>query len=130
MAETTIEEQNELAEKTYRSIGQFMYEFSQTEYTIRHHLAQQLKPDDIFFAAVVQSYDVGLLCNVTKQVVKASMTVERATVIESLINQFMKLNEDRIRVAHGLWMPHHSGGVVQHVSRNSLEPKMMPQSFA
>jgi hypothetical protein len=34
--------ENETAEKTYRAIGRFMFEFSQVEYTIRHHLAEEI----------------------------------------------------------------------------------------
>jgi hypothetical protein len=110
-------------EKTYRAIRRFVYEFSQTEYTIRYYLAEELDLKDAFFAPVLQSYDVALLCNVAKQIIKIS-SPEKAAEIENLINQFLKLNEERTRVAHGLWVPFFGGGMVQHVSRSNLQPKM------
>jgi hypothetical protein len=39
-------------EKTYRAIGRFMFEFSQVEYTIRHHLAEAIELRDDHFHAV------------------------------------------------------------------------------
>jgi hypothetical protein len=119
-----VELEPEAAEKTYRAIGRFVFEFSQTEYTIRHFLGEEVNLAKQYFFAVIQSYDVGLLCNVTKQVIKISMDASRAAEIEKLINQFLKLNEERTRVAHGVWVPYFQGGMVQHVSRSSLQPKM------
>src|SRR5580704_11632264 len=54
--------------KTYRAIGHFMFEFSQTEYTIRHYLAEEIGLNEEHFAAVVESYDVGALCTVAIEV--------------------------------------------------------------
>jgi hypothetical protein len=54
------------ANKTYRAIGRFIFEFSQVEYTIRHNLGQQIGLDEKYFTAVIESYDVGLLCTVAK----------------------------------------------------------------
>jgi hypothetical protein len=48
------------AEKTYRAIGRFIFEFSQAEYTIRHYLAQEIGLDEEHFSAVVESYDVAI----------------------------------------------------------------------
>ena len=56
------------AEHTYRAIGRFIFQFSQAEYTIRHHLAQEIGLDEAHFSAVVESYDAVLLCNVAKAV--------------------------------------------------------------
>jgi hypothetical protein len=112
------------AEQTDRAIGRFIFEFSQAEYTIRYYLSDEIKLEKEFFAAIIQSYDVGTLCNVAKQTTKISMDEVRAVKVEKLINQFLKLNEERTRVAHGLWVPYFKGGMVQHVSRTSLQPKM------
>jgi hypothetical protein len=109
------------AEKTYRSIGRFIFEFSQCEYTIRHFLGEEIKLDERFFGAVVESYDVAMLCTITKQVFSITRSPEMALRIEKLINEFFKLNQERIRVAHGLWNPSTDGGTVHHVSRNTLK---------
>jgi hypothetical protein len=46
---------------------------------------------------------------------------EEAEEIADLLNRFYKLNGERQRVAHGVWVPYFRGGMVQHVSRNSLK---------
>jgi len=77
--------------------------------------------DERFFGAVVDSYDVAMLCTITKQVFSITRSPETALRIEKLINEFFKLNQEGIRVAHGLWNPSTDGGTVHHVSRNTLK---------
>jgi hypothetical protein len=122
MAEDMIPE--ELAEKTYRAIGYFMFQFSQTECSIRQLLGSEIKLDEKFVPAILQSYDVGALCNVAKEIFKKTRSAKEAEEIASLINRFYKLNGERQRVAHGVWVPHFRGGMVQHISRTSLKPVM------
>lgn len=109
------------AEQTYRAIGRFMFEFSQVEYAIRHYLGEAIGLDEKYFSAVVESYDVGLLVTVVKEVLKTSYG-QQGSQIEMLLNRFHKLNIERMRVAHGLWVPSMDGGTVHHVSRNKLSP--------
>jgi hypothetical protein len=101
-------------DQTYRAIGRFMFEFSQAEYSVRHYLGVELGIKDEYLTAVVESYDVGMLTNVAKEVFKKSRK------IVGLLNRFWQLNEVRMRVAHGLWAPSMKGGTVQHFSRNKL----------
>jgi len=68
MAEEMVPE--ELAEKTYRAIGYFIFQFSQTEYSIRQLLGHEIKLVEKFVPAILQSYDVGALCNVAKEIFK------------------------------------------------------------
>ena len=110
------------AEKTYRAIGRFIFEFSQVEYTIRHYLAAEIGLTEKYFAAVVESYDVGMLTTVAKEVFKKARGKEDSAGIEKLLNRFRELNDQRKRVAHGLWVPFMDGGTVHYVSRNSLNP--------
>jgi hypothetical protein len=110
------------ANKTYRAIGRFIFEFSQVEYTIRHNLGQQIGLDEKYFTAVIESYDVGLLCTVAKQVFGVSRNKKNGLLIKKLLDKFMELNGVRIRVAHGLWNPSDDGGSVSHVSRSNLKP--------
>lgn len=114
----------EAAEMTYRAIGRFIFEFSQGEYAIRHYLAQEIGLDEEHFSAVVESYDVGLLCTVAKAVFDKTRAHKNATEIKELINNFRALNDNRNRVAHGLWVPFKDGGTVHHVSRGSLKSHM------
>jgi hypothetical protein len=91
------------AEKTYRAVGRFIFEFSQAEYTIRHYLAQEIGLDEEHFSALVESYDVALLCTVAKEVFNKSRANTNAAGIKDLINNFRALNDNRNRVVHGLW---------------------------
>ena len=113
-----------VAEKTYRAIGRFIFEFSQVEYTIREYLAQEIGLRDDHFAAVVQSYDVALLCTVAKEVFGKSRANTNGAAINDLIGKFLALNDERNRLAHGLWVPFKDGGTVHYVSRGNLKPKM------
>jgi len=108
------------AEQTYRAIGRFMFEFSQVEFAIRHHLAEEIGLNGEHFSAVVESYDVGVLTTVAKEVFKKTRNKENGTEIGKLLDRFRELNEGRKRVAHGLWVPFMEGGTVHYVSRNKL----------
>ena len=113
------------AEKTYRAIGRFIFEFSQAEYTIRHYLAEEIELDEQYFSAVVESYDVAVLCTVTKEVLDKSRANSNAAAIKDLINNFRALSDDRNHVAHhGLWVPFKDGGTVHHVPRSNLKSRV------
>jgi len=110
-------------DETCRAIGRFIYEFSQTEYTIRHYLALEIKLDEQHFDAIVGSYDVALLCTVATKVFHDTRDKENAEQIEKIIKEFRRLNDERNRVAHGLWVPFKDGGTIHHVARSSLTSK-------
>jgi hypothetical protein len=111
------------AEKTYRAIGRFIFEFSQAEYTIRYYLAEEIGLNEEHFVAVVESYDIAVLCAVAIEVFGKSRANGNSAEIKDLINNFRELSQNRNRVAHGLWMPNKDGGTVRHVPRN-LNPRM------
>ena len=110
------------AERTYRAIGRFIFEFSRAEYTIRYHLAQEIGLAEEHFLAVVESYDVAMLCTVAVAVFGKSRADANGAEIEDLINIFRELTQNRNRIAHGLWVPFKEGGTVHHVPR-SLKPR-------
>lgn len=109
------------SEKVYSAIGRFIFEFSQAEYTIRYYLAEEIGLDDEHFSAVVESYDVSMLCEVALKVFGKSRAKPNLAEIEDLINKFRDLNASRNRVAHGLWVPFKDGGTVHYLPR-SLKP--------
>lgn len=115
-------------EKVYRAIGRFIFEFSQVEYTIRHYLAEEIWLKEEYFTPVVESYDVAVLCNVAKNVFAKGRPGEFAARIEKGIHRFFDLNNDRNRVAHGLWVPFKEGGTVHHVSRNLNAVRLQNQA--
>ena len=118
----TAKSQDQDAEKTYRAIGRFIYEFSIVEFVIRLKLAEEIglnKQHD----AVVEGYDVRMLCAVAKDVFSKSRAKEKADLIKRLINEFSKLNDIRNRVVHGLWQPQMEGGAVRHFYRQKITPE-------
>ena len=109
------------AEKTYRAIGRFIFEFSQAEYTIRHYVGELIGLNDNYFSDIVESYDVGLLCAIALSVFEKSLPRYQVTKLKPLINDFRALNDNRVRVAHGLWVPFKDGGTVHHTLRRGLK---------
>ena len=86
--------------------------------------------DEEHFSAVVESYDVGLLCTVAKEVFDKTRVNTNATEIKELINNFRALNDNRNRVAHGLWVPFKDGGTIHHVPRGNLKSRMAANQAA
>lgn len=64
--------EREKVKSLYLAIGQFMFEFSQLEFTIRHLLGEILEfkdtGPDALFDILISPYDFATLCNVTKAV--------------------------------------------------------------
>jgi hypothetical protein len=89
----------------YAAIGQFMFEFSQLEFIIRHALREALAlseiGNDAQFDIVVSPYDFGSLCNVTKAIFMRTTRCEEddRKEIESIMNACMTLNnEERVPI--------------------------------
>jgi hypothetical protein len=116
-----VKTMEDMAEETYRAIGRFIFAFSQAEYTIRYHLGGAIGIKDEYFTPVLEGYDVALLCTVTKQVYEKQRSPESYQLIKNAINRFLKINEERNPVVHGLWMPEDEGGMVRRVSRSLKE---------
>ena len=103
-------------------IGNFLFEFSQLEFTIRVVLASRLKLADEFLTAVTSPYDFASLCRVTCKVscIKDPM---RKKEFEKVFNECLELNNKRVIVAHGMWTDDMDGLSVQFVKRGTLETK-------
>jgi hypothetical protein len=110
-------------EATYRAIGRFMFEFSQLEYALRYYTGAVagLKEDD--FTAVM-SHDVAHLCTVATQVLGQRCDEKQRQELSTIIKEVRRLNDIRVRVAHGLWVPFQDGGTVHQVSRHTLKTQM------
>lgn len=122
---STQNSEQEATEKTYRAIGRFMFEFSQTEHAVRHFVGEEIHLNEQHFSAVMESYDTAMLIGVAIEVFKKSRGDE-ANELGKLLNRFRGMNDERKRVAHGLWVPFMDGGTVHYTSRN----KLTPASFA
>lgn len=121
--------EQEATEKTYRAIGRFMFEFSQMEYAVRHHLGEEMEIKEEYFSAAMESYDVAMLINVAIEVFKKSRG-DHATELWKLLNRLRGFNDERKRVAHGLWVPFKDGGTVHYTSRNKLSPAQFSDQAA
>jgi len=112
----------------YTAIGQFMFEFSQLEFIIRHTLGEALDlkevGSDARFDIVTSPYDFASLCNVTKAIFTRSMGCgeDDRREIESILNACMALNNDeRVPIAHRTWFIDESRLGARHVPRGKLE---------
>ena len=111
-------------EKTYRAIGRFIYAFSQLESTIRDCVAESIGLKDEYYSDIVESYDIAMLCNIAVSVFEKSLERDQVEKLKPLINNFRDLNANRVRVAHGLWVPFMEGGTVHHTPRGRLKRKV------
>ena len=123
-----IDGELESLRRLYLAIGQFIFEFSQLEFIIRHLLGEALAlHDDARFHAVTSPYDFATLCRVTRNVAMAipGCTELDKAELDTIFGACLKVNEDRVHVAHGTWFISNEEGVgTRHVSRSSLEPKV------
>jgi len=106
----------------FELIGQFIFWFSQLEFTIKARLAAALSLPDEQFDTITAPYDFAVLCMVTSSVLVRKFP-ESKPEIETLFSQCRSLNDERVRVAHGMWTHGKDGLMARHVSRTKLEPK-------
>jgi hypothetical protein len=109
----------------FLAIGEFIFEFSQLEFTIRHALGTALGlNDDSRFDTVTSPYDFAALCRVTSAILQQMCTcAEDAALkaeIASTFRECLALNDERVRIAHGTWTIE---GGARHVSRTTLQAK-------
>jgi hypothetical protein len=136
-------------DKFYSSIGRFIFEFSQLEYTIRYRLAEHIGLKDEFFDTFM-SHDFSMLCNIAERVllgVLASAEIDpeldplakgsppailqkkkespdkcatREREVKELITDCRNLGSERNRIVHGLWYIAEQHGVLYHTPRHKL----------
>jgi hypothetical protein len=84
-----------------RLIGAFLLEFSQLEATIRVRLGAAIKLPEEYSSIVLSGFDFARLCGVTEAVlIKQNPGQERE--INTIFSDCQNLNQDRVKVAHGL----------------------------
>jgi hypothetical protein len=107
-------------EAMFTAIGEFIFQFSQLEFFIRMELGQALGLKEGIITIVAGPYDFLALCNVTKTIL-TQKDPEKSRHIEQVLNRCKRLNDERVRVAHGLWTTDEFGYRAWHVSRNTLK---------
>ena len=105
-----------------RQLGEFFFEFSQLEFTIRVAVSGALRLEEDDFNIVTGPYDFAVLCTVAQKIFQKRLSKD-ADRISSIFNRCRKLNESRVRAAHGLWTDSENGVSALHVARSSLEAK-------
>jgi hypothetical protein len=110
------------SELTYRAIGRFIFEFSQLEAALKYYIAEKCEIKNEHYAALMV-HDFAMLCSIAKKVLVAPDDIGGKDM-NAIISACRKLNDVRVRVAHGLWVPFMEGGTVHHTSRQSLTPQM------
>jgi hypothetical protein len=120
VAEPTYKPSESDPTATY-AIGRFIFEFSQLEFCLRYHTGTEAGLEGKNFTAIM-TQDFALLCTAAIDVLGRSLREDdNKRVLKEIISECRKLNDVRVKVAHGLWVPFHEGGTVQHVSRSSLK---------
>lgn len=102
------------------AIGEFIYEFSQLEFTMRDLLGSLLELEGERFDIVTSPYDFTTLCTVAHNcLIRLSDCSDKLKAhSEKTFNDCKGLNTDRVRIAHGAWI---EGGGARHVSRQTLK---------
>ncbi len=126
--EATVEKEKAETAALFSAIGEFMFEFSQLEFVIRHALGEALGLSETGeaprFDIVTSPYDFATLCNVTEAIFVRTAKCEDADKkeISEILNRAKGLNSDcRVPIAHGAWFIDETGLGNRHVSRNKLE---------
>jgi len=126
--EATIEKEKAELAALFSAIGEFVFEFSQLEFIIRHALGEALAlreiGDDAQFDIVISPYDFVTLCKVTEAIFVRTMKCgdDDKKEIGDILRQAMALNNDcRVPIAHGTWFIDESGSGTRHVPRGKLE---------
>jgi hypothetical protein len=109
-------------DRFFSAIGRFIFEFSQLEYTLKHHVAEQVGLKDEYFTPVM-TYDFAALCTIAETVLRPGMT-EAAERLKKLIHECLSLNGHRVRIVHGLWFVGGEEGRLIHAPRGKIETKI------
>jgi hypothetical protein len=107
-------------ERFYSAIGRFVEEYSGLETILKLVIAKAIGLKRKHFDALM-SHDFTLTCNIAKAVLPEFVAPNKSGEFKTLINDCMKLNEDRVRIVHGFWLITGKEGILAHVSRTSVK---------
>ncbi|MGH7099493.1 MAG: hypothetical protein ACREE4_17775, partial [Stellaceae bacterium] len=93
----------------------------QLEFSVKAFLSAQIGLAEEHFDAVTAPYDFRMLCIVTQEI-SLMRFPNKKKAIKSLFKGCLALNDERNRVAHGLWSGRPGGSLMaRHVARTSLK---------
>jgi hypothetical protein len=111
------------SEETYLAIGRFIFEFSQLEHSLRVYIGEKLNLGEDL-ELVVMSHDFSMLCTTATKVLAVPGNADADKALTKMISECRRINDVRVRVSHGLWVPFRSGGTVHQISRRTLTQTM------
>jgi putative transcriptional regulator len=120
IAERRVEDEQKT--QVFEAIGQFIFWFSQLEFTIRVRLSAELGLEEQLFDVVIAPYDFAVLCTVTSTVLTHKHPEGEAD-FKRIFNECRRLNDERVRIAHGTWTHGSEGLSARDAARRTLEAK-------
>ena len=109
---------SEKMQSGYAELGEFMVEFSQLEFSIRVAIGGYLKIPSDLINPILSEYQFVPLCRVWK-LLENKFNPEKIEVTKKICGELLALNEQRVRIAHGLWTPGVEILEALHVAKNS-----------
>jgi putative transcriptional regulator len=120
IAERRLEDEQKA--QGFQAIGQFFFWFSQLEFTIKVRLSAALGLEDPLFDVVTAPYDFAALCTVASKVLTHKHP-EGHSDFKKIFNECLRLNDERVRIAHGTWTHGAAELSARHVARGTLEAR-------
>jgi hypothetical protein len=111
-------------DRIYREIGRFIFEFSQLEYTLRHHVSEMARLDEQYFDIITSAFDFAKLCTALLALSGQRNGGKPDPEVEKLIKTCHEVNTVRLRVVHGLWVVGSGHDRAIHTSRNSMKSEV------
>jgi hypothetical protein len=106
--------------RTFESIGAFIFQFSQLEFTIQVLIGAILRLPEEQLQIITTPYDFRMLCTVAQSLC-IHRSPEQAKDIKNLFKRCLSLNDDRVRIAHGVWSDDGKTIIARHVARTSFK---------
>lgn len=105
----------------FQAIGTFVYQFSQFEASLRYTLAELTirRHSDVIMAAL----DFAILCRALSEVISRSekCSPNAKEKMRSALGLALKVNDERVKIAHGTWTIDDKEGLLESLSRQSLK---------
>ena len=111
-------EWSEKMQSGYAELGEFMVEFSQLEFSIRAVIGGYLKIPNDLINPILSEYQFVPLCRVWK-LIENKFNPVKIDVTKKICSELLALNEQRVRIAHGLWTPGEGALEALHVAKSS-----------
>jgi hypothetical protein len=114
-----------------RAIGEFIYAFSQLDFTIRVRCLSIFGPQAVTLELMLMLEHVDtakLLAGYMRVRVERSLKEEHRKLLDDIVGDYYRINEDRVRIVHGIWTPSEEGLALMRGS-SGKKPAEYPWHF-